>query len=193
MLPSLDRASYIDTGSSFRSERIEAFPRGRALDPEQILQKILVTKALDSAAQESCIEAACININFETNSISNKTKLLIVDSMTNHYRTEYTGRSRLPEKLQRLNKPLHMLLKTAHTNAAAVVVINHEMQSSVDGSFDNRVVSLGDDVMSYASTYRIHLDGRCPDRRRAKLDEPLSPASGHTLCNRRKWIHRCWG
>jgi hypothetical protein len=55
-----------------------------ALDPEQILQKILVTEALDSAAQESCIEAACININFETNSVSNKTKLLTVDSMTNH-------------------------------------------------------------------------------------------------------------
>jgi|GEM_PF-5462615 DNA repair protein RadA len=142
MLPSLDRASYIDTESSFRSERIEAIPSGRALDPEQILQKILVTEVLDSAAQESCIEAACININFETNSISNKTKLLIVDSMTNHYRAEYAGRSRLPERLQRLNKPLHMLLKTAHTNAAAVVVINHEMQSSVDGSFDTELSHL---------------------------------------------------
>ena len=31
--------------------------------------------------------------------------------------------------------------------------------------------------MSYAGTYRIHLDGRHPDCRRAKLDEPLSPAS----------------
>ena len=40
--------------------------------------------------------------------------------MTNQYRAEYAGRSRLPERLQRLNKPLHMLLKTAHTNAAAV-------------------------------------------------------------------------
>ena len=38
--------------------------------------------------------------------------------MTNQYRAEYAGRSRLSERLQRLNKPLHMLLKTAHTNAS---------------------------------------------------------------------------
>ena len=60
------------------------------------------------------------------------------------------------------NKLMHTLLKIAHTNAVAVVVTNHEMQSSVDGSFDNRVVPLGGNVMSYASTYRIHLDGRYP-------------------------------
>ena len=47
------------------------------------------------------------------------------------------------------------------------------MQSSVDGSFDNRVVSVRDNVMSYASTYRIHLDGRYPDCRRATLDLSL--------------------
>ena len=93
--------------------------------------------------------------------------------MTNHYRAEYAGRSRLPERLQKLNKLMHMLLKIAHTNAVAVVVTNHEMQSSVDGPFDNRVVPLGGNVMSYASTYRIHLDGRYPDRRRARLE--LSP------------------
>jgi hypothetical protein len=68
---------------------------------------------------------------------------------------------------------MHTLLKIAHTNAVGVVVTNHEMQSSVDGSFDNKVVPLGGNVMSYANTYRIHLDGRYPDRRRARLD--LSP------------------
>ncbi|MFZ0896022.1 MAG: hypothetical protein WAZ77_16115, partial [Candidatus Nitrosopolaris sp.] len=101
-------------------ERIKAIANARGLDHEKILLRIFVAKALDSTLQESCIREAGSNINFETNSISNKIKLLIVDSMTNHYRAEYAGRSRLPERLQRLNKPLHMLLKTAHTNAAAV-------------------------------------------------------------------------
>jgi DNA repair protein RadA len=106
--------------------------------------------------QESCILEAGSNINFETNSISSKIKLLIVDSITNHYRAEYAGRSRLPERLQKLNKLMHTLLKIAHTNAVAVVVTNHEMQSSVDRSFDKvAVVPLGGNVMSYASTYRI--------------------------------------
>ena len=41
--------------------------------------------------------------------------------MTKHYRAEYADRSRLPERLQRLNKLMHVLLKTAQTNAVAMV------------------------------------------------------------------------
>ena len=73
--------------------------------------------------QESCIQVAGSNVNFETNSIPNKIKLLIVDSITNHYRAEYAGRSRLPERLQKLNKLKHMPLKIAHTNAVAGVFL----------------------------------------------------------------------
>ncbi|MFZ0511175.1 MAG: hypothetical protein WAM14_06180 [Candidatus Nitrosopolaris sp.] len=58
-------------------------------------------------------------------------------SIIYHYRAEYAGRSKLPERLQRLNKSMHILLKTASNNTVAVVVTNHQMQSSIDGSFDN--------------------------------------------------------
>jgi DNA repair protein RadA len=85
-----------------------------------------------------------------------------------HYRAECAGRSKLPEKIQRLNKYMHLLLKTAYSNAVAVVVTNHQTQSSVDGTY-NRVAPLGGNVMSYASKYRIHLDYR-GRYRRARLD-----------------------
>jgi DNA repair protein RadA len=174
MLPSDYRAIYIDTEGSFRPERIKAIAKARSLEPKQILQKILVTKALDCNAQESCIEAACSKC--ETN--NNKIKLLIVDSLIYHYRAEYAGRSKTPERIQRLNKSMHTLLKTASSNAVAVVVTNHQTQSSVNG-FHNSVVPLGGNVMSYASKYRIHLDARYHDRRRAKLDlSPSHPPSG---------------
>jgi hypothetical protein len=65
---------------------------------------------------------------------------------------------------------MHALLKITSSNAVAVVVTNHQMQSSVDG-FDNRFVPLGGSVISYTSKYRIHLDGR-----RARLDIGLSPS-----------------
>lgn len=54
---------------------------------------------------------------------------------------------------------MHSLLKIASSNAVAVVVTNHQMQSSVDGAH-NRVVPLGGNAMSYASKYRVHLDYR---------------------------------
>jgi DNA repair protein RadA len=165
---------YIDTEGSFRPERIEAIARARGLDPTQILDKILVTKALDSSAQESCIEAACSKC--ETN--NNKIKLLIVDSIIYHYRAEYAGRSKTPERIQRLNKSMHLLLKTAQASGVAVIVTNHQTQSSID-RFNNTVIPVGGNVMSYASKYRIHLDGRNNNScRRAILD--ISPSQPQT-------------
>jgi DNA repair protein RadA len=125
---------------------------------------------MDCNTQESCIEAACSKISSNSN---NKIKLLIVDSIINHYNAEYAGRSKLPDRSHRLNKSMHLLLKTASSHFVAAVVTNHQVQSSVDGSY-NSVVPVGGNVMSYASKYRIYLDGRSPDRRRARLE--LSPS-----------------
>jgi DNA repair protein RadA len=156
MLPPNYNAIYIDSEGSFRPERIKEIAKARGFDSKQILQRILVTKALDIKQLESRIESACSKIDSDSDS---KIKLLIVDSIIYHYRAECAGRSKLPEKIQRLNKYMHLLLKTASSNAVAVVVTNHQTQSSVDGTY-NRVVPLGGNVMSYASKYRIHLDYR---------------------------------
>ena len=135
---------------------------------KQILKKTEFTKALDSKQLESRIEAACSD---------NKIKLLIVDSIINHYSAEYSGRSKLPEKMQRLNKYMHLLLKTASSNAVAVVITNHQTLPSLDG-FDTRVIPLGGNVMSHVSKYIIHLEGRNNDRRRARLERsPSHPQS----------------
>ena len=164
MLPSDYGAIYIDTEGSFRAERIQAIAKARCFDSKQILQRILVTKALDINQLESRIEAACSKIDSD-----NKIKLLIVDSIIYHYRAA-AGRSKLPEKIQRLNKYMHLLLKTASSNVVAVVVTNHQTQSSVNGTY-NRVVPLGGNAMSYASKYRVHLDYR-----HAKLELGPCPA-----------------
>jgi DNA repair protein RadA len=100
--------------------------------------------------------------------MNDKIKLLIVDSIIYHYRAECAGRSKLPEKIQRLNKYMHLLLKTASSNGVPVVVTNHQTQSSVDGPY-NRVAPLGGNAVSYASKYRVHLDYR-GEYRSARLD-----------------------
>jgi DNA repair protein RadA len=168
MLPSDYMVIYVDTEGSFRPERIQEIAKARGLDSKQILQRILVTKALDIKQLESRIEAACSKIDSD-----NKIKLLIVDSIIYHYRAECAGRSKLPEKIQRLNKSMHLLLKIANSNAVAVVVTNHQMQSSVDGAH-NRVVPLGGNAMSYASKYRVRFDYRS-----ARLD--LGPCPPHDV------------
>jgi DNA repair protein RadA len=129
------------------------------LDHANVLQNIQVAKPLDSAQQEHYIEAAC--------SISNsKIKLLIVDSMTSHYRVDYAGRSKLPQKQQKLNKYMHMLLRKAQTNKVAVVVTN-QMHSNPDGVFGEKSMPVGGQVMLYASTHVVHM-------RRLKLNNHVA-------------------
>ena len=108
VMPSNYRVIYIDSEGNFRPERVKEIARARGFNSKQILQRILVTKALDIKQLESRIEAACSKIDSDS-----KIKLLIVDSIIYHYRAEYSGRSKLPEKIQRLNKYMHLLLKTA--------------------------------------------------------------------------------
>jgi len=106
------RIIYIDSEGNFRPERIKEIARTRGFDSKQILQRIIVTKALDIKQLESRIEATCSKIDSD-----NKIKLLIIDSIIYHYRAECAGRSKLPEKIQRLNKYMYLLLKTASSNS----------------------------------------------------------------------------
>jgi DNA repair protein RadA len=99
MFPSEYKAIYIDTEGTFRTERIESIAKARGLDPAKILKNIQIANPLNRTQQESYVEAACCAIKSDS-----KIKLLIVDSMTAHYRVDYPGRSRLPERQQRLNK-----------------------------------------------------------------------------------------
>jgi DNA repair protein RadA len=118
---------------------------------------------LDSVQQESYIESACSAIS-KPNS---KIKLLIVDSMTSHYRVDYAGRSRLREKQQRLNIYMHMLLKIAQSNGEVAVVVTNQMQPNPnDGIFGEKSMPVGGHIMLYASTHVVHM-------RRLKLDNRL--------------------
>ena len=48
--------------------------------------------------------------------INSKIKLLILDSMTFHYKQEYSGRSGLPERAHRLNIYMYKLRNLAQRN-----------------------------------------------------------------------------
>ena len=156
--------------STFRPERIESIAKARGLDHTKILKNIQVAKPLDSAQQELCTEAACSAMNKSNSNI----KLLIVDSMTAHYRVNYAGRSKLPEKQQRLNKYMHMLLRTAQSNQGVAVVVTNQMQSNPDGSiFGDKSMPVGGQVMLHASTHVIHLKRLKLYNHQAELD--ISP------------------
>jgi DNA repair protein RadA len=161
-------ALYIDTENTFRPERIASIAQARNLDPDRILDNILVAKAYNSAHQELIIEQTGPVIDF------NNIRLLIVDSAVAHYRAEFLGRATLAERQQKLNKFMHILLRIAETYAVAVIATN-QIQSSPDSLFGDPFRPTGGHVVAHTSTYRVYLKRSGKNRIARMVDSPYHP------------------
>ncbi|MBI2184940.1 MAG: DNA repair and recombination protein RadA [Thaumarchaeota archaeon] len=161
-------AVYLDTENTFRPERIVGIAESRGLDSETTLQGITVAKAYNSAHQELIISE--LGEYIETNHI----KLVIVDSAVAHYRAEFLGRGTLAERQQRLNRMLHLLLRTAEAHNVAIVFTN-QVQSTPDVFFGDPSKPTGGHVVGHTSTYRIYLRKAGKNRIARMVDSPYHP------------------
>ncbi|PIZ49989.1 DNA repair and recombination protein RadA, partial [Candidatus Woesearchaeota archaeon CG_4_10_14_0_2_um_filter_57_5] len=174
MVQKMDPASivlYIDTENTFRPERIVQIAKGQGLDPEQILRNVKVARAYNSDHQMLLAERAEEMIAQQGINV----KLIVVDSLTAHFRAEFIGRGTLAERQQKLNRHMHNLLRTADTHNVAVYVTNQVM-SRPDVFFGDPTAAIGGHVVAHASTYRIYLRKGKKGSRVAKLiDSPNLP------------------
>jgi DNA repair protein RadA len=154
----------IDTEHRFRPERIQEISKSRGLDSVSILKRIRVARPYNSNQQELCMEAASSIINKS----ESRVRLLIIDSMTDHYRVDYSGRKNLSDRQQRLNKYMHILSRLAQKNSIAVVITN-QTNDTPDSFSNSKANPIGGKTLLYASTYIIFLKGSRYDRLHAKL------------------------
>ncbi len=161
------RALYVDTEGTFRPERIVQIARHRGLDPEQALENIVYARAYNSDHQMLLIDEAKKIIEKEN------IKLVIVDSLINHFRSEYPGRENLASRQQKLNKHISQLHRLASLYEVAVVVTNQVM-SAPDVFFGNPMRPAGGNIMAHGCTYRIWLRKGKEGKRIAKIiDSPM--------------------
>jgi DNA repair protein RadA len=154
LLPSEGKAIYIDTEGKFRPHTIKLIAQARGLEPSKVLQNIQVASPSNSHQQEKYIDGACSAIKSDS-----KIKLLIIDSIINLYKADYSERSKLPQRQQQLNKYMHLLSNIARSNDVAVIVTNH-IQSSPHrfSTFSSKAqVPSGGDIISYVASYRLRL------------------------------------
>lgn len=164
------KAVYIDTEGTFRPERIKQFAEGIGANPEKVLKNIFVARAFNSDHQILLIEKISEMIKN-----GEPIKLMIVDSLTAHFRAEYSGRGQLADRQQRLNRYLHDLMKLAEQRNIAVVVTNQVMANPAM-MFGDPTTAIGGNIVAHASTYRIYLRRGKKDTRVAKLiDSPNLP------------------
>jgi len=160
---------YIDTESTFRPERIVDMAKGAGVDPEQALGRIHVARAFNSNHQMLLVGKA------QELAREKPIRLLVVDSLTAHFRSEYVGRGELAPRQQQLNRHLHELLRFGDTYNAAIVVTN-QVSSRPDVLFGDPTRPIGGNIVAHAATYRVYLRKSKPPRRIARLiDSPNLP------------------
>ena len=163
-------ALYVDTENTFRLERIVQMSKHLGLDPEEVVKKIIYAEAYTSDHQMFLLENADEVIK------ENNVKLIIVDSLTAHFRSEYVGREMLAPRQQRLNKHMHKLIGLARAFNAVAVVTNQVM-SKPDVFFGNAVHPIGGHIVGHTSQTRLFLRraSRGPVRIARLVSSPYLP------------------
>lgn len=164
-------AVYIDTEKTFRPERIIQLAKGAGMDPEDVLKHIKVAKAYNSDHQmlladkvEDLISKDGLNV-----------RLVIVDSLTSQFRSEYVGRGTLAGRQQKINKHMATLSKIADVHNACIYVTNQVM-AKPDQFFGDPTAAIGGHIVAHNSTFRMYLRKGKKGTRVAKLiDSPNLP------------------
>jgi len=161
---------YIDTENTFRTERIVQMSQHLGLDPEEVAKNIIFAEAYTSDHQMFLVDNADKVVK------ENNIRLIIVDSLTSHFRSEYLGREMLAERQQKLNKHLHKLIRLARAFNAVAVVTNQVM-AKPDVFFGDSVHPVGGHIVAHTSHTRIYLrkSARGPVRIARLVSSPYLP------------------
>jgi len=164
------RALYIDTEGTFRPERIIQMSEGLDLDYKEVLKNIVYGRAYNSDHQILLIK--------EANSLikEKNIKLIVIDSLIGHFRSEYIGRGTLATRQQTINAHLHDLLRLCDIYPDLAVVLTNQVQSKPDTFYGNPLRATGGNIVAHGSTIRIYLRKGKGEQRIAKVvDAPHLP------------------
>ena len=163
------KALYIDSEGTFRPERIIAMARALNLDPQQALKNIIVARAFNTDHQMLLVEKAKELVPEQN------VKLLVIDSITGHFRAEYPGREALAARQQKLNRHLHELSRLADAYELCVVATNQVM-ARPDMFFGDPTAAVGGHILAHAPGARVYLRKSKGEKRIARLvDSPYLP------------------
>ena len=170
------RAIYIDTEGTFRPEKLAPIAERFGLDPKEVIENVFYARAYNSDHQNRLLLQVC-GLMCEY-----KFSLLIVDSATALYRTDYAGRGELSNRQMSLAKFLRNLQKIADEHKI-VVVITNQVVATVDGNAfgGNDKKPIGGHIMAHACQTRLFLKKGLKQNRICKIyDSPSLPESEAT-------------
>jgi DNA repair protein RadA len=173
---------WVDTENTFRPERIVgiamALTKCSEEEAKKFLERITVIRAHNSAHQLSIVN----NMNhWLTMDLRDKKKedpkprLLIVDSLTSLFRTEYLGRGNLANRQQKLGQHMKKLARIAEVWKMAVLITNQVLSDPSAPAFMDPIKPAGGNVVGHISTYRLYIKRAGKKRIVRMVDSPSHP------------------
>lgn len=170
---------YIDTENGFRPERLTAIAERYKISGDSILDNVACARAYNTDHQTQLVIQASAMMT------EARYALLIVDSATSLYRTDYCGRGELSERQQHLARFLRILLRIADEHGVAVVITN-QVVAQVDGAASmfggDSKKPIGGHILAHSSTTRLYLRKGRGETRICKIyDSPCLPENEATF------------
>lgn len=172
------KALYIDSEGTFRPERLKAIAARFGLDPDEALENVSYARAFNSDHQMALLQQASALM------AESRYAILIVDSATALYRTDYTGRGELASRQQHMGQFLRYLQRIADEFGCAILITN-QVVAQVDGGAMFAVdpkKPIGGNIIAHASQTRLSLrKGRGENRICKIYDSPSLPEGEATF------------
>jgi len=165
------KAIYIDTEGSFRPNRLQAIAERYGLDPAVALENVAYARAHNSEHQMELLTMAAAIMS------QDRYALLVVDSATALYRTDYMGRGELSERQMQMGQFLRQLTRLAEEYGVAIFITNQVTADPGGMSFaKDSTKAIGGNIIAHASTTRLRLrKGRGENRICTVFDSPTLP------------------
>ena len=163
-------AIYIDTENTFRPERVEQMAIALDLDPMEVLGNIHIARAYNSDHQMILAEKASDLVE------EYGARLAVVDSLTSHFRAEYTGRGTLATRQQKLNRHMHELQRGLSDPYNMAVLVTNQVMARPDIMFGDPTVPIGGHIVGHTATFRMRFRRSKGEKRVGRLiDSPNLP------------------
>ncbi len=171
------KAIYVDTEGTFRPQNLVKIAERFQMNPEEVLENVICARAHNSEQQMELLQDAAALMS------ESRFALMIVDSATALYRTDYQGRGELSERQMNLGQFLRQLTRLAEEFGIAVVITNQVVANPDGMSFAKDANKpIGGNIIAHASTTRLKLrKGRGESRVMTIFDSPTLPESEATF------------
>ncbi|GBF99352.1 DNA repair protein RAD51 [Raphidocelis subcapitata] len=158
------KALYIDTEGTFRPQRLAQIAEHYSLAVNEVLDNVAYARAHNTEHQQTLLATAAGMM------ADSRFALIVVDSATALFRTEFVGRGELAARQNQLGRFLRGLQKLADEFGVAVVVTN-QVVANPDGAMfaANALKPIGGNIMAHATTTRVSIRKGRGETRVAKI------------------------